>query len=141
MRQKVSIITLGVKDLKRSLSFYESGIGWKPSRSSSENIVFFPMGGVILALYPRDELAVDANVDSSGSGFTGITLAYNTKSPEEVDRVLNTVHALGMRIVKPAQKASWGGYHGYFADPDGYLWEVAWNPYSSFDENDNLVMP
>ncbi len=141
MKQRVSIITLGVKDFQRSLDFYKSGLGWEPSSASGENIAFFPMKGVVFALYPRDQLAADATISSNGSGFSGITLSYNTKRQEEVDQVLSKVHGLGMQIIKQAQKASWGGYHGYFADPDGYLWEVAWNPYFAFDEKDSLVLP
>jgi uncharacterized glyoxalase superfamily protein PhnB len=99
------------------------------------------MGGVVLGLYPRGLLAEDALVDPKGDGFSGITLAYNTKSKEEVDQVLKTVEASGARIVKTAQDVFWGGYHGYFADPDGHLWEVAWNPFFPFDENDNIILP
>ena len=140
MRQKLSIVTLGVKNLQRSLDFYKNGLGWKPSRAS-DKIAFFPMDGVILALYPREKLAEDATVDSTGSGFSGITLAYNAKSQEEVDEVLHTVQSAGAKIIKQAQQVFWGGYSGYFADPDGYLWEIAWNPSFAFDEKDNLVLP
>ncbi len=141
MRQKLNIVTLGVKDFQRALSFYKDGLGWKPSAASGEDIAFFPMGGVILALYPRDKLAEDATVEASGTGFSGVTLAYNAKTQEEVDQVLRTVQGLGARIIKPAQKVFWGGYSGYFADPDGHLWEVAWAPDFSFDEQDNLLLP
>ncbi len=141
MRQKLSVITLGVKDFNRSLEFYQKGLGWKPSSASGEEIAFFPMGGVVFALYPREKLAEDATVDPRGSGFSGMTLAYNAKNQAEVDEVLRTVQALGAKIVKPAQKVFWGGYSGYFADPDGYLWEVAWNPDWAFDEHDNPVLP
>ena len=140
MRQKLSIVTLGIKNFQRSLDFYKNGLGWKPSRAS-DKIAFFPMDGVILALYPREKLAQDATVDSTGSGFSGITLAYNAKSQEEVDEVLHTVQSAGAKIIKQAQQVFWGGYSGYFADPDGYLWEVAWNPSFAFDEKDNLVSP
>ena len=140
MRQKLSIVTLGVKNFQRSLDFYKNGLGWKPSRAS-DKIAFFPMDGIILALYPREKLAEDATVDSTGSGFSGITLAYNAKSQEEVDEVLHTAQSVGAKIIKQAQHVFWGGYSGYFADPDGYLWEVAWNPSFAFDEKDNLVLP
>ncbi len=141
MRQKLSLVTLGVHDLQRSLSFYRDGLGWKLSSASAEDVAFFPMDGLVLALYPRDKLAEDATVDPMGNGFSGITLAYNAKSQAEVDQVLQTVQHLGAKIVKPAQKVFWGGYSGYFADPDGYLWEVAWNPDWPFDDHDNLVLP
>jgi len=141
MRQKISLITLGVNDLERSVRFYRDGLGWEPSSASAEDVVFFPMGGIVLSLYPREKLAEDATVDPQGSGFSGITLAYNTRSKEEVDEVLKTVEGLGAVVVKKAQDVFWGGYSGYFADPDGHLWEVAWNPFFHFDEADNLVLP
>jgi catechol 2,3-dioxygenase-like lactoylglutathione lyase family enzyme len=141
MRQKLSLITLGVRDLERAVVFYRDGLGWKPSSASGGDVVFFPMGGIVLSLYPRDKLAEDALVDPGGEGFSGITLAYNTKSKAEVDEVLKTVEALGARIVKTAGDVFWGGYSGYFADPDGHLWEVAWNPFFGFDEAGNLVLP
>lgn len=141
MRPKISLITLGVSDLERALQFYQKGLGWQPSSASQDDVVFFQLGGVVLSLYPREKLAEDAQVSSAGSGFAGITLAHNTKSQEEVDQVLQTVESLGAKIVKKAQKVFWGGYSGYFADPDGHLWEVAWNPFFPFDESDNLILP
>ena len=141
MRQKLNIVTLGVKDLERSLKFYKDGLGWKPSGASNENIAFFQMGGVVLSLYPREKLAEDAKQNSGGNGFSEITLAYNAKGEAEVDEVLKKVEALGATIVKKAEKVFWGGYSGYFADFDGHLWEVAWNPFFEFDESDNLVLP
>lgn len=141
MRQQLNIVTLGVEDLQRSLKFYEDGLGWKPSSASNENIAFFQMGGVVFSLYPREKLAEDAKIKSDGGGFSGITLAYNAKDEAEVDKVLQQVESLGAKIVKKAEKVFWGGYSGYFADFDGHLWEVAWNPFFKFDEWDNLVLP
>lgn len=141
MRQKLTLITLGVKDFERSLEFYQKGLGWQPSSASQDDVAFFPMNGIVLALYPRDKLAEDARINAEGSGFSGITLAYNTKSQEEVEEVLQSVEKLGATIIKKAEKVFWGGYSGYFADPDGHLWEVAWNPFWDFDEADNLVLP
>lgn len=141
MRQKLNIVTLGVKDLKRSLKFYIDGLGWKPSSASTENIAFFQMGGVVFSLYPREKLAEDAKTNSGSNGFSAITLAYNAKEEAEVDEVLKKVENLGATIVKKAEKVFWGGYSGYFADFDGHLWEVAWNPFFEFDESDNLVLP
>lgn len=141
MRPKLNLITLGVRDFDRALQFYQQGLGWPLSSASQDDIAFFPLGGIVLALYPREKLAEDAQVSPVGSGFAGITLAYNAKSEAEVDQVLQTVEKLGATIIKPAQKVFWGGYSGYFADPDGYLWEVAWNPFFGFDESDNLVLP
>ncbi|MCJ8279339.1 MAG: VOC family protein [Rivularia sp. ALOHA_DT_140] len=141
MRQKLNIVTLGVKDLERSLKFYKDGLEWKPSSASNENIAFFQMGGVVFSLYPLEKLAEDVKINSDGSGFSGITLAYNAKDEAEVDEVLKKVECLGATIVKKAEKVFWGGYSGYFADFDGHLWEVAWNPFFEFDESDNLVLP
>lgn len=139
MRQKLSIVTLGVSDLRRSRTFYQDGLSWKPSNASEDGIIFFDLGGVGLALFPLDELAKDATVSSERSGFPGITLAHNARSMEEVDAVLQKAEKAGAKIVKKAQKVFWGGYSGYFADPDGYLWEVAWNPYIEMDEKGALV--
>ena len=141
MRQKLNIVTLGVKDLQSSLKFYKDGLGWEPSSASTENIAFFQMGGVVFSLYPREKLAEDVKINSDGSGFSGITLAYNANVEAEVDEVLKKVESLGATIVKKAEKVFWGGYSGYFADFDGHLWEVAWNPFFKFDELDNLVLP
>lgn len=141
MRQKLSIVTLGVHDFARAMTFYRDGLGWKPSSASQDDIAFFPMGGVVFAVYPREKLAEDVTVSAARSGFSGVTLAYNTKSQDEVDSVLQDAQRAGATIVKPAQKVFWGGYSGYFADPDGYYWEVAWNPFFEFDEADNLKLP
>ncbi|MBW4579750.1 MAG: VOC family protein [Tildeniella nuda ZEHNDER 1965/U140] len=141
MQQRVSLITLGVQDLQRSLQFYRDGLGWKPASNSNDDITFFQLGGVVLALYPRTELAEDATIDATGTGFSGITLSYNTKSREEVDTVLQLIEQLGETIVKPAQDVFWGGYSGYFADPDGHLWEVAWNPFWEFDSSNGVILP
>jgi catechol 2,3-dioxygenase-like lactoylglutathione lyase family enzyme len=127
MEQRVSLITLGVADLERSRAFYER-LGWRRSMANTDGIVFFQTGGMALALYPRQELAKDANVPAHGEGFSGIALAYNTRTRAEVDSVLIEAEAAGAKLVKPAQEAFWGGYSGYFSDPDGFLWEVAWNP-------------
>jgi catechol 2,3-dioxygenase-like lactoylglutathione lyase family enzyme len=127
MEQRVSLITLGVADLERSREFYER-LGWRRSRANTEGIVFFQTGGMALALYPRHELTKDANISAHGEGFSGISLAYNARTRAEVDSVLHEAEAAGAKLVKPAQEAFWGGYSGYFSDPDGFLWEVAWNP-------------
>jgi uncharacterized protein len=127
MEQRLSAITLGVADLERSRRFYEEGLGWGRGNDHPE-VVFFQTGGMILALYPRHLLAEDADVANDGHGFGGITLAYNTRTREEVDAVLAQAATAGAKVLKSAQDASWGGYTGYFADPDGHVWEVAWNP-------------
>lgn len=140
MEPRINIITLGINDLERSLAFYEKGLGWKKSAESNENIAFFQLNGVVFALYPRKLLAEDVLVHHEGTGFAGFTLAYNAKSEENVDEVLKLAEGIGGRIVKPGQKVFWGGYSGYFADPDGFIWEVAYNPFFSFDENNNIKL-
>ena len=140
VEQRVSLITLGVTDLSRSRDFYER-LGWKRSMAKAEGIVFFQLGGIAFSLYPRDELAKDANVSSDGHGFSGITLAFNTRTREEVDSVLDQAANAGAKIVKPAQEAFWGGYSGYFADPDGFLWEVAWNPSFQIADDGSVRIP
>ncbi len=140
MEQRVSIITLGVADLKRSREFYER-LGWRQSSAKSEGIVFYQAGGMALALYPRDELAKDANVPAEGNGFRAISLAYNTRNHAEVEAVLKDAEAAGAKLVKPAQEAFWGGYSGYFSDPDGFLWEVASNPFFPIAEDGSILIP
>jgi catechol 2,3-dioxygenase-like lactoylglutathione lyase family enzyme len=140
MEQRVSIVTLGVADLKRSREFYER-LGWRRSMAQAEGIVFFQGGGVALALYPRLELAKDANLAAEGQGFSGMALAYNTRSREEVDSVFAQAVAAGAKILKPAREAFWGGYSGYFSDPDGFLWEIAWNPSFALGEDGSLHIP
>ena len=140
MEQRISIVTLGVADLARSREFYER-LGWRRSSASSDAIIFFQAGGLALALYPRAELAKDANVASEGHGFPGLTLAFNARSREEVDAVLVEAQKAGANLRKPAQEAFWGGYSGYFSDPDGFLWEVAWNPFFPIAEDGALQLP
>jgi len=140
MEQRVSIITLGVGSLERSREFYER-LGWRRAMPDAEGIVFFQAGGMAVALYPRQDLAKDANVGPGGHGFGGFTLAYNARTRDEVDAVLADAVAAGGRVVKPAKDAFWGGYSGYFSDPDGFLWEVAWNPSFAIDEKGSLRLP
>jgi catechol 2,3-dioxygenase-like lactoylglutathione lyase family enzyme len=127
MKAPISYITLGVGDLTRAIRFYVSGFGL-PRLQSPAGVAFFDLGGIRLALYPREQLALDAGVPAEGSGFAGVALACNVDSSEEADHLLREVAAAGGRITRPAGPTSWGGYAGYFADPDGFLWEVAWNP-------------
>jgi len=140
MEQRVSLITLGVSDLKLSREFYER-LGWRRSMANTEGIVFFQAGGMALALYPRPDLAKDANVAPESQSFGGVTLAYNTRNHDEVDSVLKEAQAAGATVVKPAQEAFWGGYSGYFSDPDGFLWEVAWNPGFPIAEDGSIRIP
>lgn len=140
MEPRLSLVTLGVTNLARSRAFYER-LGWRASSASSDAIVFFQAGGMALALYPRADLAKDARLAAEGSGFGGITLAYNTRTRDEVDRLLAEAAAAGAAILKPAEEASWGGYSGYFADPDSFPWEVAWNPGFLLAEDGSLHLP
>ena len=113
--------------MQRSLKFYREGFGL-PTEDEGR-IVFFQLKGTWLALYPREKLAEDATLAREGHGFSGVTLAHNVRTREEVDAVLEEAEAAGATIVKPSQDVFWGGYSGYFADPDGHLGEVVWNPY------------
>lgn len=140
MRQKLNLITLGVKDVDRSAKFFED-LGWKKSTASVDGLALFPLGGIVLAFHPRKELANDVGVPEEGSGFSGITISFNAKSEDEVNAVMKAVESLGATIVKPAQKVFWGGYSGYFKDFDGHLFEVAHNPFWELDKNDNLNLP
>jgi uncharacterized protein len=140
MEQRMSIITLGVADLQRSREFYER-LGWRRSMANTEGIAFFQTGGMALALYPRHDLAKDANVSAQGDGFSGISLAYNARTRAEVDAVLHEAVAAGAKLVKPAEEAFWGGYSGYFSDPDSFLWEVAWNPSFPIAEDGSIRIP
>ena len=128
MEPRISLITLGVSDLQVSRRFYEQGLGLPPRPESSDEVVFFALKGTWLALFPRAELAKDVGVSSDGAGFPGFALAHNVPSKADVDATLAQAVSAGGRLVKPGQDVFWGGYSGYFADPDGFLWEVAWNP-------------
>lgn len=136
MNQRVNVITLGVQDLQRSLAFYSEGLGWKAQVQG--DIALFQLHGVVLALYPREGLAMDAGVPPEGQGFRGVTLAYNCRDEGEVDGILSHVSDFGADVVKPAQKTFWGGYSGYFSDPDGHLWEVAYNPFWELDPEGSI---
>lgn len=138
MQPRLSIITLGVDDLDRSLRFYRDGLHWVPAVATGD-FCLFDLGGVALALYPRELLAADAGRKPGGRGFPGVTLAQNVASPELVDRTLaDACSAGGVLLAAPSQK-DWGGYSGYFADPDGYPWEIAYNPHFTLGEDGRLV--
>lgn len=140
MEQRISLITLGVRDLDQARAFYEK-LGWKRAFFGAEGVAFFQAGGMALALYPRRDLAKDAGVEEQGSGFAAVELALNVRSKEEVDAVMAEAEAAGARITMPAREAFWGGYTGHFADPEGFLWEVAWNPGFQLKEDGSLVLP
>jgi catechol 2,3-dioxygenase-like lactoylglutathione lyase family enzyme len=141
---RLTLVTLGVRDLAQSLRFYRDGLGW-PVASEADNVAFIRVGGVILSLYPWHLLAEDAGLPAgegaSADAFPGFTLAHNVASKELVDQVLAAAVDAGARLVKPAVDVFWGGYSGYFADPDGCLWEVAWNPGWPLRADGSVVLP
>ena len=140
MEQRLSLVTLGVEDVARSRRFYEA-LGWRAVPFEGEEVAFFQLGCIALSLFGRAALAADAGVADDAPGFSGVTLAHNCRDKAEVDAVLAHSLACGGRLVKPAQDAAWGGYAGYFADPDGHLWEVAWNPFFPLAEDGSITLP
>lgn len=127
MKPRISMITLGVSDIQRSIEFYERGLGF-PRMDSPPEVAFFTLNGTWLGLYGRDALAEDAQVGAASGGFAGFSLAHNVSSEDEVDQVMSQAASAGAVVTKSARKTDWGGYAGYFSDPDGYLWEIAHNP-------------
>jgi len=140
MEPRLSFVTLGVTDMARARAFYVA-LGFVASSASSPNVTFFAAGGVVLALFGREALAKDATVRSAGNGFSGVALAHNVAAEADVARVLDEAERAGARILKPSQKAFWGGTSGYFADPDGHLWEVAHNPFFPLDADGRVTVP
>ncbi|WOO43074.1 VOC family protein [Rubellicoccus peritrichatus] len=140
MESRINIITLGVRDLSRSIRFYRDGLGFESKAKEGDDIAFFGLNGTALALYPLDKLAEDIGpeIQPQTSGFCGITIAHNVQSKEKVSEVLSLAEKSGGIIVKQAQDVFWGGHSGYFSDPDGYYWEVAWAPNAIFDEKGNI---
>ena len=140
MQPRLTLVTLGTADLPRATRFYEA-LGWTRSVRAAEGVAFFQVGGLALALYPRELLAEDAGLAEEGHGFRGFSLAYNTASKEETDAVLEQAVTVGGTLVKAARDVFWGGYSGYFADPDGTLCEVAWNPGFSLLPDGTIRLP
>jgi catechol 2,3-dioxygenase-like lactoylglutathione lyase family enzyme len=137
MEQKLTLVTLGVRDFERAVAFYREGLGWTPWPGSGGDFMLFPLrGGLGLALYPRQLLADDGGLEDA-RGWGGVTLAQNVASRGEVDSVLERAVAAGGTLLNPARDKEWGGYSGYFADPDGHAWEIAWNPH--FKLKDGLL--
>jgi uncharacterized protein len=136
MEQRLSLITLGVRDLQRARTFYQS-LGWVTGAAPADDVVFFQAGGMIVALWDRAALAEDSAVDDSG-GWGGVTLAYNTRSPEEVDAVVAEARAAGATIGREPGPTFWGGYSGIIIDPDGHPWEVAHNPGWTIDADGSV---
>ena len=139
MEPRVSLITLGVADLERARAFYEA-LGWRSDSKPEDGVVFFQSGGMILALWGREELAKDSGV-TDGGGWGGVTLAYNLRSPAEVDAFLERAEAAGATIPRAGAETFWGGYSGVFVDPDGHPWEVAHNPFWTVTETGDVVLP
>ncbi len=140
MHQSISFITLGVADLRRSRDFYRR-LGWRESSASQEGIAFFQAGSVAFALFPRAELAADANVPATGGGFPGFALAHNVASEAAVNELLAEAVVAGATLAQPAGKVFWGGFRGYFADPDGFLWEVCHNPFVELTADGGVRLP
>lgn len=139
---RVSLITLGVRDLERARRFYRDGLGWpEAGGASDEGVAFFRLRGIVLSLYPREDLAADARLDPAGTGFSGIALAHNVRERDDVEAALAEAEAAGASILRPAEDAPWGGRSGYFADPDGHTWEVAWNPGFPILADGSLELP
>jgi catechol 2,3-dioxygenase-like lactoylglutathione lyase family enzyme len=141
MDQRLTVITLGVADVGRARRFYCDGLGWSAAPGSSEDIVFIHVGTILLALYPRHLLAEDAGVALGARGFDGMTLAQNVGTKAEVDAALARAVAVGARLSRPAQEVFWGGYSGYFLDPDGHAWEVAYNPHWGLSPDGRILLP
>jgi uncharacterized protein len=139
VEQRVSLVTLGVRDLARARTFYEA-LGWKTRAEPGDDVVFFQAGGMIVALWGRAELAADSGVEDAG-GWSGITLAHNVRSPAEVDAVIAEAQAAGATIARPGAETFWGGYSGVFIDPDGHPWEIAHNPRWTVREDGSVTLP
>jgi uncharacterized protein len=133
MEQRLTMITLGVKNLQRSKEFYQQVFGWKPTESSTDGIVFFQLNGIQMALFPQESLADDAGVPADGSGFRRFSMAHNVRSEKEVDDMVALLEHKGAKVLKRPDKVFWGGYSGYVADPDDNLWEIAYNPFLPLD--------
>lgn len=143
MEPRISIITIGVRDMARSICFYRDGLGWPTTATDDAGWAIFATNGTRFALFPYRQLAADIVPAASGelpTTFGGITLAHNTRTKGEVDRLLDQAVQAGGRLLKPAQDAFWGGYSGYFTDPDGYPWEIAWSASWEFNDDGSLVV-
>jgi catechol 2,3-dioxygenase-like lactoylglutathione lyase family enzyme len=139
MDQRLSVVTLGVADLARARSFYEA-LGWRSRSKPEDGVVFFQSGGMVVALWSREELAGGSGT-VDGGGWGGMTLAHNVGSPAEVDAVIAEAEAAGATIARRGAETVWGGYSGVFIDPDGHPWEVAHNPFWGLDEDGSVRLP
>ena len=139
MEQRISLVTLGVRDLARARAFYE-GLGWTTRAGAEDDVVFFRSGGMVLALWDRAKLAEDSGVEDGG-GWGGVTLAHNVHSPAEVDAVIEEARSAGADIVREPAETFWGGYSAAFTDPDGHPWEIAHNPRWTIREDGSIELP
>jgi catechol 2,3-dioxygenase-like lactoylglutathione lyase family enzyme len=139
MEQRLSLVTLGVADLERARAFY-AALGWRSDTAPELGVVFFRSGGMVVALWGRDELAADSGVEDAG-GWGGVTLAHNVRSPDEVDAVIEEARAAGATIPREGGETFWGGYSGVFVDPDGHPWEVAHNPHWTIRADGSIDLP
>jgi uncharacterized protein len=139
VEQRVSLITLGVDDLARARAFYEA-LGWRSGTDPESDVVFFQTGGMVVALWGRAQLAADCEVEDR-DGFGGVALAYNVRSPGEVDRVMDEARQAGATVTREAGETFWGGYSGVFVDPDGHPWEVAHNPRWTVEDDGSVRLP
>jgi catechol 2,3-dioxygenase-like lactoylglutathione lyase family enzyme len=137
---RATLVTLGVSDVARAARFYQT-LGMKRGVKAAKDVAFFEAGAIVLSLYGRSDLAKDAGIENSRPGFSGVALAFNVEEEASVEKVLEAAIAAGGRMIKPAQRAFWGGYSGYFADPDGHLWEVAHNPGFPLDKEGQIRLP
>jgi len=140
MKPRLNMVTLGVADLPKSRQFYTDAFGWKPAQGSDEHIVFFNHAGIVLGLYSMEGLAEDAGISSERSGFSGITLAINAQTREELEEFYRNALAAGAKSLIEPCDTFWGGYHSYFADPDGHHWEIAWAPFWEYDDQGSLIL-
>jgi catechol 2,3-dioxygenase-like lactoylglutathione lyase family enzyme len=141
MEPRLTLVTLGVEDLDRAIAFYRDVIGWSPA-STDAGVAFFDLDGTILALWPHRDLAADAGLPHDGLGpYHGFALAHNARSRDEVDAIFASLRAHGVDVAKPPVETDWGGYSGYFTDPDGHHWEVAHNPFWPLREDGRIAFP
>ncbi|MCW7474623.1 VOC family protein [Leptospira levettii] len=141
MFPRINLITLGVSDLNRAVHFYETGLGWKKSKESNENVAFFQIGALVLGLFGEKDLAKDIGIPfQNRQEYSGLTLAQNVETEAEVDRIINEVRKLGATILKEPQKVFWGGYSAYFKDLDGHIFEVAYNPFFPLNEKGEIEL-
>lgn len=141
MDARISLVTLGVRDVARAARFYQEGLGWRRSSAGDADVAFFHTGGAVFGLYRRDLLAHDAMQSPEGSGYTPVTLSHNVATRDLVDSVMAEAAAAGAIVLVAPREAEWGGYMGHFADPEGFVWEIAWNPFFPLGEDGSLQLP